>query len=680
MSANPPRQPAIKRFNITDAGVSIPPDPSHNISNNINVNQSQAAQPRHSLPTSNAASIPINQPIHSSPPIAGNVVLMYNNNNNNSTNSSNNNNNNSTNSHKPPVHTLKRLVQQQQQQQQIPQMQPMGQSPNSQVNQQKSNPKIISSRPNTPPPINYNVSQLQIQQQQQQQLLPIHHMQQQQIMQQQIYCPPTQQQMQQQMQMQAIHSPGRNYLSNGAPGPSNGQMLMAQQQQIQYQIQQQQMMQQQQMQQIQQQQYQQQQMQQIQHQVNTNTGAINGSPINDMALVNSNVTKGSSKSSRASKSDLNNINANISGHQNKLQNNSTGSNNAKNSNKAKNQHIAELRNDDSNDFLSESNNNNSEINNLSNLFIRDPPPISAAYYPVLPGKREVQLLLKKVDFELKETKQQLSELNKLKQKNLLVKANFETLDPSLMVQSHLGMIISHIDVKRITDDNKKRTTKMHNQYHVTNPKIDHRIMHHSHLGYLQRNIDTNSENIEHFFNAAFNWKKMAEEKGRNLARQYSERHQIWENASKALNAYHNQERAVLNEWPPEMIPLLPKPKDNASLRQWTAPDQPMYLDDIEFYSYAFYTMNAFVPDPVKAHKEYKQRLTWTSAEKQIFLDKYRLHPREFKKIAAGLPHKCVKDVIEYYYCHRIDLNLKEIEQQSKKRGRKKVITEGSVRK
>ena len=38
-----------------------------------------------------------------------------------------------------------------------------------------------------------------------------------------------------------------------------------------------------------------------------------------------------------------------------------------------------------------------------------------------------------------------------------------------------------------------------------------------------------------------------------------------ENESKALNEYHNQERAALNEWPPEMIPLLPKSKDNAYL-------------------------------------------------------------------------------------------------------------------
>lgn len=667
MSANQPRQPATKRFNINDAGVTIPPDAAHSISNNINMSQTQPPQPHHSLPTANMP-IQSNQPIHSNQPVTGNVVLMYNNNTNNNTSNSPNN---SANNHKPQVHSMKRLVQQQQQMQQ---MQQIGQPPNTQLSSQKSNQKIITARPNTPP-VNYNVGQMQIQQQQPQQILPMHHLQQQQLLQQQIYCPPT--------QIQAMHSPGRNYLPNGTNPQNNGQILMTQQQ-IQYQIQQQQMIQQQQqqiqqIQQHQQYQQQQQQLQQIQHPIGNNN-TINSS-IGDTQIISHNPTsKSSSKSSRSSKPDLNNPNLI---HQNAASNilNSTDTSihSLSSKSKTKNQSNSDLKNADSSNLQNSTNSNNNE-NASSNALIRDPPPVNAAIYPVLPGKMEVQLLLKEVDFELKETKQRLNELYKLKQQNLLKEVDFETLDPSLMVQSHLGMIISHLDVNRVTNENKRVTTKMHNKYRVTNPKIEHKIMHHSHLGYLQKNIDTNTENLEHMFNATYNWKKCAEDKGRKLALQYSEMRQTWENASKALNEYHSQERASLNEWPPEMIPLLPKPKDNAYLLQFTAPDQPMYLDDIEFYSYAFYTMNAYVPDPVRAHKEYKQRLTWTSDEKQIFLDKYRLHPREFKKIAAGLPHKCVKDVIEYYYCHRIDLNLKEIEQQSKKRGRKKVITEGSVRK
>ena len=156
--------------------------------------------------------------------------------------------------------------------------------------------------------------------------------------------------------------------------------------------------------------------------------------------------KNSTKSSRSSKPDISGTNSNLI-HQNISSNGSNSTdtnlhNSTKNSgNKTKTQNNSELKNDDSSNISDSGNTNNSETNS-SKSFIRDPPPINAAIYPVLPGKREVQLLLKKVDFELKETRQRLSELNKLKQQNLLVKANFEALDSSLKVQSHYGMIIS----------------------------------------------------------------------------------------------------------------------------------------------------------------------------------------------------------------------------------------------
>lgn len=313
-----------------------------------------------------------------------------------------------------------------------------------------------------------------------------------------------------------------------------------------------------------------------------------------------------------------------------------------------------------------------------NLF-REPLPINAAPYPQLPARREVLILLKQVEFELKATRQKLNELNHLKQQDPM--PQMDRLDPSLEIQEYNGMFIPHLDVDRIVNDNKKKAKEVHHNYRITNPKIDHTIGHITHLPFMQTNIETSIENMKYLFDSCLYRKRLAEEKGRKLAREYVERRQPWLNMSKELNELHRQERNKITDlWPAEMIPLLPKPTDNTCLIQFTAPDTPMYLDDVEYESYAYYNTNAFVPDPVKAHKDYKMRLMWTESEKQIFLDKYRLHPREFKKIAAGLQQKTVKDVIEYYYCHRIDLNLKEIEQQSKKRGRKKVITEGSVRK
>ena len=314
------------------------------------------------------------------------------------------------------------------------------------------------------------------------------------------------------------------------------------------------------------------------------------------------------------------------------------------------------------------------------VYSRELPSINAAVYPLLPPKKEVLILLKQVEYDLKMCKQKLAELKRIKQKDLLISTNFDQLNPSLEIQKHIGMIIPHHDIDKVTFENQRKANEIHKRYRITNPVIEHRTNHISHLPIIQTNIDTNLEYIDHLFHSVFNWKLIAEEKGRLLARQYAELRQIWENESRALNEYHRQEKAAIDSWPPEMIPLIHKPKESTNVLQFCANDSPMYLEDVEYYSYAFYSMNGFVPDPVQAHKDYKHRLCWTNTEKQIFLDKYRLHPREFKKIAAGLPQKSVKDVIEFYYCHRIDLNLKELEQQSRKRGRKKVITEGTVRK
>ena len=119
----------------------------------------------------------------------------------------------------------------------------------------------------------------------------------------------------------------------------------------------------------------------------------------------------------------------------------------------------------------------------------------------------------------------------------------------------------------------------------------------------------------------------------------------------------------------------------STLLHCCANDEPMYLDEMEKHEYVFYDMNRFVEDPVAEHLAYKRRLIWTDAEIKIFLERYAQHPREFKRIAASLPSKCVKDVIEFYDIHRIDLNLKDIEVASRKKGqRKKMVSEGSVRK
>ena len=179
-----------------------------------------------------------------------------------------------------------------------------------------------------------------------------------------------------------------------------------------------------------------------------------------------------------------------------------------------------------------------------------------------------------------------------------------------------------------------------------------------------------------------NWKMFALEKARSLARQYVERHSLWEKSNGPLNDYNHESRKIIDLWPNEFKnTVLKSTMPESTLLHLCANDEPMYLDEMEKHQYVFYDMNRFVTDPVAEHLAYKNRLVWTDAEIKIFLERYTQHPREFKRIAASLPSKSVKDVIEFYDIHRIDLNLKDIEVASRKKGqRKKMVSEGSVRK
>jgi hypothetical protein len=117
--------------------------------------------------------------------------------------------------------------------------------------------------------------------------------------------------------------------------------------------------------------------------------------------------------------------------------------------------------------------------------------------------------------------------------------------------------------------------------------------------------------------------------------------------------------------------------DDAARLRWTAPDQQMYLSDKDRQIHCYFDMNGFIPDPVAVHLAFKTRGSWTDEERTIFLEKYGQHPKDFRKIRTALPEKTLKDVIEFYYLKRYELNLKELGAAAKKRGGpKKVISEG----
>ena len=317
----------------------------------------------------------------------------------------------------------------------------------------------------------------------------------------------------------------------------------------------------------------------------------------------------------------------------------------------------------------------------ANLYRREPPMIRAAPFPSLPTKSEVLLLIQETECELNKQKRIVAGLDRARKNDLLEVCSFDKIEPSMEIQDHFGMVVPHKEIQKIVAQNREKIETMRERTRLVSKRpVVHRFFHTNHYSFMLANVQQGRENVDVVFRAVYGERSLADEKARSLTREYMEKRAMWNNWSRALSSYHREVRELLESWPPEMIKTDSKKKDTRMMTQWMAKDEPMYLDDVEFYTYAFFNMNGFVEDPVAAHNKYRKRLVWTDTEKQIFLDKYRLHPREFRKIAAGLPNKSVKDVIEFYYIHRVDMQLKQLEQMTKKRGRKKVFTEGAVRK
>ncbi|KAF8524288.1 hypothetical protein BU17DRAFT_26064, partial [Hysterangium stoloniferum] len=104
---------------------------------------------------------------------------------------------------------------------------------------------------------------------------------------------------------------------------------------------------------------------------------------------------------------------------------------------------------------------------------------------------------------------------------------------------------------------------------------------------------------------------------------------------------------------PDLINTVPFNVDN----------QVMYADD-----------NGLVDDPMNAFNAYDSLGRWTHEEKDVFLKKYGIYPKQFGTIASFLPNKTPAQCIMFYYLHKkelIDFRLAVSKYGPKrKRGRK----------
>ena len=86
----------------------------------------------------------------------------------------------------------------------------------------------------------------------------------------------------------------------------------------------------------------------------------------------------------------------------------------------------------------------------------------------------------------------------------------------------------------------------------------------------------------------------------------------------------------------------------------------------------FTNNNGLILDPLKEYNERKFFNTWTEQEKEIFKEKFLLHPKNFGLIAQSLERKTVADCVQYYYLSKKTENYKQIIRKSKLgRGRRR---------
>lgn len=80
-----------------------------------------------------------------------------------------------------------------------------------------------------------------------------------------------------------------------------------------------------------------------------------------------------------------------------------------------------------------------------------------------------------------------------------------------------------------------------------------------------------------------------------------------------------------------------------------------------------------IEDPLEEHYRARVVNPWTQAERLIFLDKYVMYGKNFRKIASFFEYKSVDDIVRFYYDNKLPLRLKLLgrDHPQKRRGIKK---------
>jgi hypothetical protein len=302
--------------------------------------------------------------------------------------------------------------------------------------------------------------------------------------------------------------------------------------------------------------------------------------------------------------------------------------------------------------------------------LANPRPVP---FPQIPDVREVQSAKNEAEGEIQRLR---ADLSSLQHQRTSVDAAFSSslvrAESAQGIFEYRNLIIAQSTVESVISANRQKKAESVAASAAPARATFRQLVE---LPRFKHTIATQQANVLPLFESEFAHRILANEYGEQLAQQYCTRQTKWMHMVDIVTEYSSKTQETLIVWPPE-FPAMDAPKvDNALRLRWTAPDQRMFLSTKERRANVYYDMNGLIADPRVEHDEFRARVCWTEEERTIFIEKYKQHQKDFRKIKAALPDKTYKDVIEFYYLNRYPLNLRDSE-GTKRRAKKKVISEG----
>jgi hypothetical protein len=295
----------------------------------------------------------------------------------------------------------------------------------------------------------------------------------------------------------------------------------------------------------------------------------------------------------------------------------------------------------------------------------------------MPTRKEIQEVRNAVDQEIARARADLSSLQHEKSAYERKARPSLPADGTGGLHEYRGLLITDTTIGAVVAENRARKNQSAQMETLGGLGLV-RIL--PELPQFRQMVAAQSRNIVPLFESECLSRSVLSEHEMALTSEYHQRAKFWEYARSVIGEYSAKTLEKRDSWPAGFPAERPNIDPAARLR-WVAPDSPMFLSKQDRFSGCFFNMNGFVNDPMAEHNEYKDRLVWTEEETQIFVEKYKQNPKDFRRIKSALPDKCHKDVIEFYYLNRYEMGLRENEGAAKKRGgKKKVISEGNVKK